>query len=109
QLLPDHGAQTAPNPLIQSVQHRGRLAVAEVAFPTTQVVGEVLRHLFQTDALRPGRKFPHSLLTAEQSLRRDPPFYFGSSREAKAQKLSLLRSRHRARSLIHLECEHAVY
>src|SRR5947208_2618222 len=32
-LLPDHGAQSASRPLIQSVQHRGSLAVAEVPFP----------------------------------------------------------------------------
>src|SRR5712671_7688497 len=34
-LLPDHGSQSSPYPLIQPVQHRGRLAVAEVALPAT--------------------------------------------------------------------------
>jgi hypothetical protein len=47
-LLPDHGSQPAPNPLIQTLQHRGGLTVAEVALPATQVAGQFLRHLWQT-------------------------------------------------------------
>jgi len=34
-LLPDHGSQPSPDPLIQTTQHRGRLAVAEVTPPST--------------------------------------------------------------------------
>ena len=54
-LLPDHGSQPAPDPMIQPFQHRGRLAVAEVTPPSTQVAGEFFRHLFQTDAQCPLR------------------------------------------------------
>src|SRR5215475_7829436 len=75
-LLPDHGPQPAPDPMIQPFQHRGRLAVAEIALPSTQVAGEFFRHLFQTDALGPLRQFPHSLLTPEQSLGCNAPFRF---------------------------------
>jgi len=53
----------------------------------------------------PACQFPHSSLTAEQSFRRNAPFHFHSSPEAKAQKLPLLRSRHRALRLIPLELE----
>src|SRR4029077_19082863 len=67
--------------------------------------GEFLRHLFQTRAPCPSREFPHPLLTPEQSLGRDAPFRFSSAGKAEAQKLSLLRSCHRALRLIHLELE----
>src|SRR5208282_5581467 len=104
-LLPDHGSQSSPYPLIQSMQYRGRLAVAEVSLPATQVAGQFLRHLGQTDASCPSRQFPHSSLAAKQSLRRDAPFRLFSAGEAEAQKLSRLRPRHRALRLVHLELE----
>src|SRR6266496_267321 len=67
--------------------------------------GELLGHLFQTDAPCPSRQFPYSLLTAEQSLGRDAPFRLFPAGKAEAQELALLRSRHRALRLIHLELE----
>src|SRR5271169_5607118 len=34
-LLPDHGSQPAPYPFLQPMQHRGRLAVSEIALPSS--------------------------------------------------------------------------
>ena len=104
-LLPDHGPQSAANPLLQPLQHRGCLAEAEVALLATEIAGEFLRHLLQTDAPCPSRQFPYSLLTPQQSRGRNAPFWFCPVGETKAQKLPLLRSRHCALRLVHLELE----
>src|ERR1700692_361109 len=75
-LLPDHGTQTMPYPLIQSFQQRGSLTETEVTLPAPEVGRQFFQHLFQTDSSRPSRQFPNFLLAAQQGLRRDAPFRF---------------------------------
>ena len=94
-----------PCPLIQPLQHRGRLAEAEVAFPATQIAGQLLRHCFQTDTPRPSRKLPHLLLETQQGLGGDAPLWFFCVGDAEAEELAFRWPRHRALGFVDLELE----
>src|SRR5690349_103830 len=45
-LLPGHGTQSVPDPLVKALEHRGRLAKTKIFSPAAQVDGELLHHLF---------------------------------------------------------------
>src|SRR5436190_14255386 len=104
-LLPDHRPQPAPDPAFKFIQHRGRLAVAEISNPASEIAAQLLGHSLHFYASRPPRQFPNLLFESEHRLRRDSPFWFPIRREAKPQKLPFPGPGHRTLLLVHLELE----
>src|SRR4029453_18432380 len=83
-------------PLIQGLQHRRRLAEAEVAAPADQIGRELLDNLRQCAPTRPPRQLPHPRLEAVDRQRRNAPPRRPPAREAEAQELAPARGRDRA-------------
>src|SRR5215472_6635123 len=81
-LLPHYRAQSAPKPLIKILHHRGCLAEAEVAWPTTQVCSEFLHSLLHADPSCPARQFSDPSFEPQDRLRRNAPARFLAAREA---------------------------
>src|SRR5262249_25256208 len=104
-LPPQSGPKSQPDPASEVNQHFWRFAEAEIAAPTPHVRGEFLHRGFDADTLGPSRDFPDSLLKPIQGLGRNDALDLRTRCEAEPEKLSLLRSRHRALRLIHLELE----
>src|SRR5207245_2556248 len=93
---PVGAAYPPPDPRIQLRQHSRGFAETKIATPPSQVLRQHLDSLLHTLPLLPSRDFPDLVLEAFPCLRRDPPLRFGSARETKSQKFSLLRFCHRA-------------
>src|SRR5579872_2643543 len=94
-LFPEGGSQSSPHPFGHPFQHRRRLAEAEVTLPSLQIGLEFL-DLLLVDSFRPPRQFPHSPLEPQNRLRSNTSPRLPFRGKAEAQKLPLLRSRHRA-------------
>lgn len=54
-LPPDDGAELPPYPLVDAVQYRGGLAVAEVVPPPDKVAGQFRNEMAEADALYAAR------------------------------------------------------
>src|SRR5437899_831464 len=104
-LHPEHRPQSASEPLVKIVQHRGCLAEAEVAAPSTQVSSALLHSLLHADSSCPTRQFSNPLFEPQDRFWRNAPSRFLAAREAEPKKLPVLRLSHRTLCLIHLELE----
>src|SRR3989441_12069986 len=94
-----------PSPLLKTLQHRWRLALAEIPNPAAKITAQLLGHSLHFHASRPSRQFPNLLFEPDHRFRRDPPFRLPIRRETKAQKLPLPWPPHRTLLLVHLELE----
>src|SRR5215469_2058001 len=104
-LLPDHRPQSASEPLIKILKHRGCLAETEVAAPSTQVLRECLRSLLHADPSCPASQLSNALLKPQDCFRRNAPLRFLAARKAESEKLPSPRPSHCALRLVHLEFE----
>src|SRR3982750_3259966 len=102
---PQRRPEPQTNPADQTHQHLRRFAEAKIVSPTPQIRGQFLDRGFDADAFGPACDLPNSLLTAIQSFRRDHALHLGTHCKAESEKLSFLRSCHRALGLIDLEFE----
>src|SRR5260370_13857349 len=104
-LSPEGASDTPPDPRVQMPQGPRGFAEAEVASPASHVPGQFWHHLLHTLPLAAYRELPYPLFKTVQSLRRNLALQLFSARKAESQKLPLLRFRHRALGLIHLELQ----
>src|SRR5256714_1974830 len=98
-LPPRISAESSADPGFQVREHARGLAEAEVAAPSDEVWREVLDQLRQADPPSPAGQVPDLRLEFVEGFWRDAPLA-PIIRDAEAQELALLRSRHRAFRLV---------
>src|ERR671922_1249686 len=84
-----------------------RFAEPEVASPTSHIRGQLRQHLVQTHAFSVFGDLSYPSLEPFDGFWRDRSPNHRTSRETESKKFPLLRPRHRALRLVHLELESA--
>src|SRR5437870_11327253 len=104
-LPPQRSPKAQPNPASQIDQQVRRFAESEVATPAPHIRSQLRYRRLQADTFGLPCDFPNAFLKPLDSLRRNPAPNLWTGRETESEKLPLLRSRHRALLLVHLELE----
>src|SRR5439155_5280023 len=104
-LPPQRSPKAQPNPASQIDQHVRRFAESEIATPTPHIRSQSRHRRLQAHAFGLPCDFPNPFLKPLDGLRRNPPPNHGTVAETESEKLPLLRSRHRALLVVHLELE----
>src|SRR6185312_4728171 len=95
-LFPDRRPKPASEPLLKTLQHRGRFALPEVANPSPKVSGQFLSHPLRAHSSGPVRQLPNLRFEPVHRFRRYAPFWYACVHvKAEAQKLPFPWSRHR--------------